>query len=183
MATAIGEAMVNGNAVTRSSAVLEGDRLTTGASAALILHLAGSSIHIGPNSEALYRGTTLELVSGSSEVQGKESIVAGAYTFSPMNESRFVVQREQAKIALHLVSGNLKLSRGKDTRTITAPADYTLQDDQPIPAVKRHAITRAVPVAAGAAAGTSVVIAHWLTGKDAAKSTACVSGKSPTSCK
>jgi hypothetical protein len=183
MATAIGEAFLNGNALTRSSAVLDGDRLTTGESAALILHLAGSSIHIGPNSEAHYRGTTLELISGSTEVQGRESIVVGAFKLSPAGESHFTVQRARTAIALRLLRGTLKLSRGKRAITISIPGEYTFQDDAPVPAVKPRSITKSLPIAAGAAAGTSLVIGHWLTGKDAAKSTSCVSGKSPTSCK
>ena len=183
MATAIGEAFVNGNALTRSSAVLDGDRLTTGRSAALILHLAGSSIHIGPNAEALYHGTSLELLAGMSEVQGRESIVAGAFTLSPTGESRFTVQRESKQIALHLLRGRLRLSRGKEVTLITGPGEYTLEDNQALPSIQPRAITKTLPIAAGSAAGTSVVITHWLTAKDAATSTSCLSGKSPTSCK
>ena len=183
MATAIGEAFLNGNAVTRSSAVLDGDRLSTGASSALVLHLSGSSIHLGPNSEARYRATSLELISGSAEVHGRESIVTGRYILIPTAESRFTVQRARTQTALHLLSGRLQLRRGNDTSTIAAPGDYTLQDDAPAPPVKHHGITKALPIAAGSAAGTSIVIAHWLTGKQASGSTSCISGKSPTSCK
>ncbi len=183
IATAIGEVFLNGNAVSRSSAVLDGDRLTTHHSAAIILHLAGSSIHIGPNSEARYRGTALELITGSTEVQGRESIVAGAYTLSPAAEARFSVQREPKTITLHLLRGSLKLSHRNEITTLTAPGEYTLQDDARALAMKPHAITKALPLAAGASAGTSVVIAHWLTAKEATTSTSCVSGKSPTSCK
>lgn len=183
MATAIGEAFLNGNVVTRSSAVLSGDRLATGPSAALVLHLSGSSIHIGPGSEALYRATSLELISGSAEVHGRESILAGRHTLTPTTESRFTVQRARTQTALHLLSGRLQLRHGNDTSTITTPGDYTLQDDAPAPPVKRRAITKALPIAAGTAAGASIVIAHWLTGKAASTSTTCISGKSPTSCK
>lgn len=183
IATVIGEAFVNGNAVTHSSAVLDGDRLTTARSAALILHLAGSSIHIGPSSEARYHSATLELISGSVEIQGRESIVAGAYTLSPNAESHFTVQHDRPQIVLHLFRGSLKLSHRKEVTTLTAPAEYTFHDDAPSPAIKHHAITRALPIAAGGTAGASVVISHWLTAKDAATSTSCVSGKSPTSCK
>jgi hypothetical protein len=183
MATAIGEAFLNGNVVTRSSAVLSGDRLATGPSAALVLHLSGSSIHIGPGSEALYRATTLELISGSAEVHGRESIVAAGYTLTPAAESRFTVQRGRTQTTLHLLSGKLQLRHGNGTSTIATPGDYTLQDDAPAPPVKHRGITKALPITAGAAAGTSIVIAHWLTGKEASTSTSCISGKSPTSCK
>ncbi len=182
MATAIGEAFLNGSALTRSSAVLDGDRLTTGASAALILHLAGSSIHIGPKSEVKYHGTTLELLSGSTEIQGRESILTGTYTISPAAESRFTVQRSHTQISIHLLSGSLQLSHANNAASIATPGEYTFHDDTPAPAIKRHVI-KAVPIAAGSAAGTSVVIAHWLTAKDAATTTSCVSAKSPTSCK
>ena len=183
IATAIGEAFLNGSVLTRSSAVFEGDRLSTGPSAAFILHLPGSSIHIGPNSAARFRGLTLELLSGSTEVQGRESIVSGAYTLSPTIDSRFTVQREPTKTALHLLQGSLKVTHAHQVTTLAQPGDYTLQDDAPAPAVKHHTITRALPIAAGAAAGASVIIAHWLTGKNAASSASCVSAKSPTSCK
>lgn len=183
IATAIGEALLNGNVLTRSNTVLDGDRLTTGDSAALILHLPGSSIHIGPNSEARYRGTTLELISGSTDVQGRESVVSGPFSISPAGESRFTVQRDRKQINLHLLRGSLKISHAHKAKMITVPGEYTFQDDALAPAVKSRPITDALAVAAGATAGTSVVIAHWLTGKDAAKSASCVSGKSPTSCK
>ncbi len=183
MATAIGEAFLNGSALTRSSAVLTGDRLATGASAALVLHLPGSSIHLGPNSEARYRGTSLELIAGSAEVHGRESIVTGGYTLTPTAESRFTVQRARTQTALHLLSGSLQLRRGTHAATIVTPGNYTLQDDAPAPPVKHRSFTKALPIAAGAAAGASVVIAHWLTGKAAASSSSCISGKSPTSCK
>lgn len=183
MATAIGEVFLNGNALTRTGAVLDGDRLTTGPSAAIVLHLPGSSIHIGPSSSTRFRGTTLELLSGSTEVQGRESIAAGAYKISPAGESRFTVQHELTTIVLRLLRGSVELSRGHEVKMITNPGEYTLQDNAPAPAIKPHRITKALPIAAGAAAGTAVVISHWLTGKEAATSTSCVSGKSPTSCK
>lgn len=183
IATAIGIAFVNGNAVKHSGAVLDGDRLTTGRSAALILHLSGSSIHIGPSSEARYHSTALELISGSVEVQGREAIVAGSCTVSPNADSRFTVQHDGAQITLHLLHGSLRLSHGKAVTTLTVPGEYTFHDDAPALALKPRVITRALPIAAGGAAGTSVVISHWLTAKDAAASASCVSGKSPDSCK
>ncbi len=183
IATAIGEASLNGSVLTRSSAVLNGDRLATGPSAALVLHLSGSSIHIGPNSEALYRGTSLELLSGSAEVHGRESIITGPNTLTPAAESRFTVQRAAMQTVFHLLGGKLQLRRGKDTATITTPGLYTVQDDAPAAPLKHHVVTKTLPIAAGTAAGTSIVIAHWLTRKQAATSTSCISAKSPTSCK
>lgn len=183
IATVIGEAFLNGYAVTRSSAVLDGDLLTTGPSAALILHLPGSSIHIGSNSEARYHSTALDLISGSVEIQGRESIVAGAYTLSPDAEARFTVQHDRTQIALHLLRGSIKLSHGKAVTTLVTPGEYTFHDDVPTPSMKPRAITKSVPIGAGSAAGASVVISHWLTAKHSATSTSCVSGKSPDSCK
>lgn len=183
IATAVGEATLNGSVLTRSSAILSGDCLATGPSAALILHLSGSSIHIGPGSEARYHATSLELISGTAEVDGHESIVTGKYTLTPAAESRFTVRRALTRTALHFLSGKLQLRRGNHIATITTPGDYTFEDDAPAPLVKGHAITKALPVTAGTTAGTSIVIAHWLTGKQASTSTSCISAKSPTSCK
>jgi hypothetical protein len=180
---AIGDVSINGNALTGSSAIFDGDRITTGTTAALVLHVPGASIRIGPASELRYRGTALDILSGSAEVHGRETVVSGAFTIAPLLESTFTVQRVSARTSLHLLSGTLKLSRGKESSTIAAPADYTVQDDQQIPTAKAAGNTHGIPVAAGSAAGASVVVSHWLTDKKASSASSCVSSKSPTSCK
>lgn len=183
MVIVIGEVSVNGNALTRSSAIFDGDRIRTGASAALVLHVRGSSIRIGPTSELRYRGTALEFFSGTAEVHGRETIVSGTVTIAPLRESAFTIQRASTRTSLHLLSGTLKLSRGKESSTIAAPAEYAIQDDQLIPAAKAGARAHTLPVAAGSAAGASVVVSHWLTSEESRSAASCVSGKSPTSCK
>jgi hypothetical protein len=182
--TAIGEVSVNGNPLPPSSPIFAGDRLATGTSSALMVSLQGSSVRIGPSSHALYRGAILELLSGAVDIRGREVVVSGSFTVTPLRQSQFSVQRASTRTSLHLLSGTLKLSRGKESTIIAAPADYNLQDDQPIPAAKAGSGTRVLPLAAGAAAGASVVISHWLTNKETTSATStCVSGKSPTSCK
>jgi hypothetical protein len=187
MATVIGEVSLNGNALTRSCAVMVGDRLSTGASAALILHLAGSSVHVGPSSKILYHGNRLELLTGMSEVQGSETVIAGAFTISPVGEARFQVLRQGARTSLSIVRGSLRLARGKEVRTISEPGEYSLQDNQPVPAVKRHGISSKNAVAGGAAAGAATIIGHWVGGGSGTQaggtSGSCVSGKSPSSCR
>ncbi len=183
MAIVMGEVSLNGNKVTRSCAVFDGDRLITRPSAAVVLHLAGSILHVGPSSEVCYRGKTLELISGAAEVQGSEAVMIAAFSISPVGKAHFSLKRERALTSLLLVSGNVKLSRGKETATLTSPGRYTLHHDGLISATKQHGAIEKGAMAGGAA-GTATVIGHWLAnGKGDGTTESCVSEKSPSSCR
>lgn len=164
IAIAVGDVSLNGTTIVRSSAVLKGDRITTGHDAAAILHANGVSLQLGPDSEIRYRGRKLDLLSGSAQVRGMEEVAAGPFLVSPELGAHFQVQRMETRLRISLITGAIRVTRGKETATLTDKGNYVLQDKEPLPPVrgKRSAVKG---VTLGAAGGAAVIISHWLTGR------------------
>ncbi len=179
----VGEASLNGTVLTRSSPVFDGDQLRTGRTSSLVLNLPGASVQVGPNSVVRYRGGVLELSSGTTRIAGAEGVLSGGITVSAAGPARYAVERSGIETAVSLISGELKLERGKEVVTISAPGTYSFRDDEPLSPVKKHGKALKVGIGA-AAAGTAAIISRWLTGEDGSSTSGtCISNKSPSSCR
>jgi hypothetical protein len=164
IAIAVGDVLLNGTMIVRSSPVLKGDRIITGHNAAAILHANGVSLQLGPDSEIRYHGRKLDLLSGSAQVRGTEEVVSGPFVVSPKPGARFQVQRIEARLLISLIMGTIKVTRGKEEATLADKRNYVLYDNEPLPSVhgKRSAVKGVTLDAAG---GAGVIISHWLTGR------------------
>jgi len=152
-----GEVAVNGSAVRRSTPVFDGDRLTTGANAGVLLHLKGATVQLSANS-VRYRGERLELASGTAQVRGMEAIVSGPFTIEATGNSYFRIERTGAQMRLAVLDGKVKVTREKNSVTVADRNVLLFADDDPIAAVLRSSTPKEIVAGAsgGGATGTAI---------------------------
>ncbi|HEX6879998.1 MAG TPA: hypothetical protein VF135_06520, partial [Terriglobales bacterium] len=128
LAIVVGEVSLNGNRVSASTAVLEGDRLRTGTDSALVLQVVGSTIRVDGNSEVRYRPDGLELVSGTLQVSGRERVILGQFKASPLGSAKFRAKTFGARSELSVLTGKVRVSSAHH-RTIEVEKDHTWSSD------------------------------------------------------
>jgi ferric-dicitrate binding protein FerR (iron transport regulator) len=175
VAIVLGDVALNGNSVTRSTPVFDGDRLTTGTNAGVLLHLKGATVQLSSNSDVRYRGERLELASGTAQVRGMEAIVSGPFTIEAAGNAYFRIERAGAQSKLAVLEGKVKVTRGKNCVTVADRDVHLLADDDPIAAVGRSSLPK--EMAAGASGGAAgAAITNWM---NRGKNQMSVSRKSP----
>ena len=173
---ASGEVSVNGASIRRSTTVFEGDRLTTGANAGIMLHLRGATVQLSESSDARYEGEKLALVSGAAVIHGHETVVAGPFLIASVDSANFRIERSGTTTKLSIVKGQLKVTRGKNSIVLAGPGERQFSDDDTIGTLRRHSAVR--EVAAGAAGGASgAAVTGWM---KRGSNPPSVSRKSPT---
>jgi hypothetical protein len=173
---ASGEVSVNGASIRRSTTVFEGDRLTTGANAGVMLHLRGATVQLSESSDARFEGEKLSLVSGAALIHGSESVIAGPFLIVAMNDANFRIERSGTITKLAILKGRLKVTRGKSSMVLDGAGERQFSDEDTITNVGRRPVVRQAAVgAAGGASGAAVT--GWMKqGNNAAS----VSRKSPS---
>ncbi len=173
---ASGEVSVNGASIRRSTTVFEGDRLTTGANAGIMLHLRGATVQLSESSDARYEGEKLALVSGAALIHGHETVVAGPFLIEAMGEANFRIERSATTTKLLISAGQLKVRRGKNSMILAVPGERQFSDDDTIVAMRRRTVI--AEVGAGAAGGASgAAMTGWM---KRGSNPPSVSRKSPT---
>ena len=158
---ASGEVSVNGASIRRSTTVFEGDRLSTGAKAGVLLHLRGATVQLSESSDARYEGEKLSLVSGAALIHGHEMVVAGPFLIAAVGQANFRIERSGTTTRISLLEGQLKITRGKNSMILSGPGAQQFSDDDTITTSRRHSAVR--EVAAGSAGGASgAVVTGWM---------------------
>jgi hypothetical protein len=171
-----GDVAVNGNSIKRTMPVFEGDRLTTGASSGVLLHLKGATVQLSPNSEVRYEGEKLALTSGIALVRGSEIVASGPFLIAAVGDGHFRIERSGSLTKLSILTGKVKVIRGKNSLILSGTGERQFSDEDTIAAVRHTSITS--EVAAGAAGGASgAAVTGWM--KHGSKQ-ASISRKSPT---
>lgn len=175
-----GGVLLNGANMPQSAAVFAGDRITTLATGAVVLTLAGSSVTVDANSSVAYGDPVLELLSGSATIATEHGLRtrAGALEIVPTTKNgraKYEVSIANGKVSVIVLEGSVAitengvgtvLSQGEGadretaSRTTTAPPDPSQSSS--------HAIPRKVIVGAGAAAAGGVAVVTQLSHRDPA---------------
>jgi ferric-dicitrate binding protein FerR (iron transport regulator) len=175
VAIVMGDVSVNGNSVSRSTPVFEGDRLRLGTNAGVLLHLRGATVQLSSNTDVRYRGEQLELASGTLQIRGTEAIVSGPFTIEAAGDAQFRIERNGAQTRVAVLEGKVKVRRGKNLVMVEDRSDHVFSDDEPVVTARKSALPKEVAAgASGGAAGAAVT--NWMNGR---KKQGSVSRKSP----
>jgi ferric-dicitrate binding protein FerR (iron transport regulator) len=161
IALASGEVSVNGSSVKHSTAVFEGDRLRTGSNAGVLLHLRGATVQLAENSDVRYQGKRLSLLAGSALIRGAEAVASGPFLIAALEDGQFQIQRIGIMTKLSLLSGKVRVSKGKNSLIIAGSGERHFSDSDEIRAAAK--ISPAKEIGAGAAGGaTGAAASRWM---------------------
>lgn len=161
MLYATGNAMLNGNAVSRSSAVFAGDKIQTSQNSSASLNLNGSTVLVPANTAIEFKGDGILLQSGSVTISTTSGLKAevGALTIAPRTSSaKFEIRAEKGDVFIAARSGELSLTDAKGTTTLQSGDTTTksAKTGKTVSAGHGKAIAIGVGVAA---AGTAAAVA------------------------
>lgn len=164
MLQANGAVKINENAVSRSSAVFQGDRIATGKDSSAAITATGVSILMAPNSLLTFAGKQVNLTAGGARFNGPISVSAGGMTISPASaNARFEVRYQAALVHVTSVEGKLSVNDGKQTTLLESGKSMT---SSKLPAVPQNhnsiaggaGLIIGLLLAAGLAAGLAVAL-------------------------
>ena len=115
MVYASGDVKLNGNAVGGSSSVFDGDRLVTANSSTVSLNRNGSTVVVSPNSAVQYRGSVVDISSGSARVTTVNGMSAqvGGVTVTPKSQNAsFEVARVNNEVVVTSREGEVTVNNG-----------------------------------------------------------------------
>ena len=167
MLYAHGSAIVNGNSVTRSSAIFSGDLVQTDTSSAANINTTGSIVLILNDSLIQYQGQTVSLEHGGIAVSTSKLLATrvGDVVVSPVASvwTEFEVRDVDGQVQIAARKGDLTISDGSGTTTLAQGQETTrqesdAQDDNKNKKKKKKAAAAAAPAAAGAALSSPVAI-------------------------
>ena len=128
-----GTAMLNGDSVTRSSAIFSGDLVQTSADSAANINASGSIVMVRNDSLVKYQGNSVELEHGGVTVSTSKllSTRAGDVTVSPAAGvwTEFEVRDVDGRVQIAARTGDLTISDGTETTTLSQGQETT-RDDQ-----------------------------------------------------
>jgi hypothetical protein len=130
MLYATGNVSVNGNSVSRSAAIFEGDVITTKTDSAVTLANNGSSVVVPGNSSVVYRSDSLNIGSGSAAIKTTKGMSAhvGNLTISPVGDSaQFRVLQNGKNVEIAALEGNIAITGGAKNLAISAGHTANLQ--------------------------------------------------------
>jgi ferric-dicitrate binding protein FerR (iron transport regulator) len=175
VAIVMGDVSLNGNSVSRSTPVFDGDRLRIGTNAGVLLHLREATVQLSANSDVRYNGERLELASGTAQIRGTEAIVSGPFVIEAAGNAQFRIERNGDQTRLAVLEGKVKVRRGKNSLMVEDRSDHVFSDDEAISAVRKLALPKTMAAgASGGAAGAAVT--NWM---NRGKKQSSVSRKSP----
>lgn len=161
-----GIAALNGTAMGGTTSIFSGDLLETGANSALTINTKGSTILIGANSRLHYFGDSIDLDSGSTQVNTSQKLQVQTETIKiePNSTSaKFRVDRAPHVVVISALEKELRVDNNGDTRVVPPGTSVTLEEkdqDQtasPVGGPSNRKIFAFVLFGTGAAAG----IIYW----------------------
>ena len=163
-----GDVQVNGARTNRSRAVFAGDRVQTGAESTATVSTTGSTLLLGPASDMLFEGSTVQMRAGSLAVSTSKSIAVqvGILSIKPAKaeRTRFEIRHEAGVLQVVAREGSLSVSNGKDMVLLEAGQMLSQAADAKAPSMPR-ATSAVAPgliigllIAAGVAAGVGVAV-------------------------
>ncbi len=161
-----GIAALNGTAMGGTTSIFSGDLLETGANSAITINTKGSTILIGANSRVHYFGNSVDLHSGSTQVNTSQKLQVQTETIKiePNSTSaKFLVNRAPHTVVISALEKDLRVDNNGDTRVVPAGTTVTLEEkdqDQaaaPVGGPSNRKIFAFVLIGTGAATG----ILYW----------------------
>jgi hypothetical protein len=129
-----GTALLNGNSITRSSAVFSGDLIQTNPDSVANINATGSSALILNDSLVQYEGSTLKLEHGGVTISTSKLLAtrAGDVTVSPSAGiwTEFEVRDVDGKVQIVARKGDLTISDDTGTTTLAQGQETTRDDSQ-----------------------------------------------------
>jgi len=129
-----GTALLNGNSITRSSAIFSGDLVQTNADSVANINATGSSVLVLNDSLVQYEGSTLKLEHGGVTISTSKLLAAraGDVTVSPAASgwTEFQVRDVDGRVQIAALKGELTISDGRGTTTLPQGQQVTRDDSQ-----------------------------------------------------
>ena len=129
-----GTALLNGNSITRSSAVFSGDLVQTNPDSVANINAIGSSVLILNDSLVQYEGGTLKLEHGGVTISTSKLLAtrAGDVTVSPSAGiwTEFEVRDVDGRVQIAARKGDLTISDDTGTTTLAQGQQTTRDDSQ-----------------------------------------------------
>jgi hypothetical protein len=123
LATPSGSVTLNGNALSRESAVFPGDRIGT-TDGAVALTLAGSSVQVGPKSSVVFSSNQLTVASGGIKVETTKGMSGQIRNLNlqPAGNAKsvYTVAERNGKILIAALQGSLSINDGHQLMTLAA---------------------------------------------------------------
>ncbi|HET7892518.1 MAG TPA: hypothetical protein VFL34_13385 [Candidatus Sulfotelmatobacter sp.] len=129
-----GTALLNGNTISRSSAIFAGDLVQTNADSVANINATGSSVLVLNESLVEYQGTTLRLEHGGVTVSTSKLLAAqaGSVKVSPVASvwTEFEVRDVDGKVQILARKGDLTIKDDNGTTTLAQGQEATRDDSQ-----------------------------------------------------
>jgi hypothetical protein len=144
-----GTALINGNSISRSSALFSGDLVQTNSDSVANINATGSSVLVLNDSLVQYQGNTVNLEHGGVTISTSKLLAtrAGVVTVSPVSGAwtEFEVRDVDGKVQIAAHKGDLTIHDDKGTTTLAQGEQTTRDDSEPQDAKKKN---RRAPAAA-----------------------------------
>lgn len=129
MAMVSGIAALNGLAMARSTTIFAGDLLETGAGSALTINANGSTILIGANTRVHYFGDSVELHSGSTQVNTTRGMMLETETIKVgpnKTSAKFRVERAPHTVVIASLAEEVRVDNNGEATVLPPGASVTL---------------------------------------------------------
>ena len=158
-----GTALLNGNSITRSSAIFSGDLVQTNASSAANINASGSIVLVLNDSLVQYQDHALKLEHGGVTISTSKLLAtrAGSVIVSPVASvwTEFEVRDVDGQVQIAARKGDLTISDDKGTTTLAQGQETTRQEsDSQQDKKKKKRAAAAAPAAAGGVLNSPVAI-------------------------
>jgi hypothetical protein len=144
-----GTALLNGNSISRSSAIFAGDLVQTSADSVANINAAGSSVLVLNESLVEYQGTTLKLEHGGVTVSTSKLLAtqAGSVKVSPVASvwTEFEVRDVDGKVQILARKGDLTIKDDNGTTTLAQGQEATRDDNQQSEKKNRRVAAAQIP--------------------------------------
>jgi hypothetical protein len=129
-----GTALLNGNSITRSSALFSGDLVQTNADSVANINATGSSVLVLNDSLVQYQGSGLKLEHGGVSISTSKLLATrvGNVTVSPVSGvwTEFEVRDVDGRVQIAARKGDLSVSDDAGTTTLAQGQETTRDDSQ-----------------------------------------------------
>ncbi len=160
-----GTALLNGNTITRSSAIFSGDLVQTNADSVANINATGSSILVMNDSLVQYEGSALKLEHGRVTISTSKLLaaLAGAVKVTPVAGvwTEFDVRDVDGRVQITARKGELTISDDTGTSTLAEGQETTRDDSQSQSRNKKRkngVAEAAAPGAAGAVFDSPIAV-------------------------
>jgi hypothetical protein len=174
-----GTALLNGNSITRSSAIFSGDLVQTNASSAANINASGSIVLVLNDSLVQYQDHALKLEHGGVTISTSKLLAtrAGSVIVSPVASvwTEFEVRDVDGQVQIAARKGDLTISDDRGTTTLAQGQETTRQESDSQEDNKKKKKKRAAaatpaagggvlnsPVAIGIGAGAILGVTAWV---------------------